>query len=70
MNLPNRLRLVRQSRNLKTQDVRDETGITNYDRMEQGRQSPKFDQLELICKALQINVWDLLAEELVITYKE
>lgn len=69
MNLPERLKLVRVSKNLKISDIVKATNITSYSRIETGKMQPKFNQLLLICITLDIKIWELLAEELIITCK-
>jgi len=70
MNIGERIKLVRQARQLDQKSVSKKVGFTSYDRIEQGRMEPKFSQILLICDALDIKVWELLAEELIISYKE
>lgn len=70
MNLGARLRLVRLSKGINIKDLEEKTGIKTYNRIEVGAIDPKFNQILTICEFLNIKVWDLLAEELNIKYKE
>ncbi len=70
MNIGRRLAIVRQSRGLTIKDVTSK-GITNsYDRIETGKINVSFAVLLEICEILQIDIWDLVAEELIVKYKE
>ena len=70
MNIAERIKLVRQARQLGQKYVAEKVGFTSYDRIEQGKMEPKFSQLLTICDVLEIKIWELLAEELIISYKE
>ncbi len=70
MNIAKRLTLVRQSKGLTIADVSSRIGKGTYDRWETGRIIPKFDDLLEICKVLDIKIWELVAEELVLKFKE
>ncbi|KKN23837.1 hypothetical protein LCGC14_0900930 [marine sediment metagenome] len=70
MNIGRRLALVRQSRGLTIKELAKKIGNNSYDKFETGRIVPKFDVLLTICVVLEINIWDLVAEELLIKYIE
>ncbi len=69
MNIGKRLALVRQSRGMTIEEVSDKV-VKSYDRIETGKINLKFNILLQVCEVLKIDVWDLLAEKLVITYSE
>jgi transcriptional regulator with XRE-family HTH domain len=70
MNIGKRLQMVRQSRDLTIKEVSEIISNNSYDRIEKGSVRLNFDDMLKICKALDIEVWDLVAKELIITYRE
>lgn len=70
MNIAKRISMVRQARSLTIEEVSKMIGKSTYDRVETGKVEPKFSEVLEICKALDIEIWELTAKELVITYRE
>lgn len=70
MNIAKRISMVRQARGLTITEISSIINKSTYDRVETGKIEPKFSELLEICEALDIKIWELVAEELVIKYKE
>lgn len=70
MKIGTRMAIVRKSRELTIKQVADKLGNTTYDRIEVGKIDPKFGTILDICKILKIDIWELVADELIVKYTE
>ncbi len=68
MKIHKRIILVRQSKGYTIAQVAKGINKSTYDRIETGKIEPKFSELLAICKFLEIKIWELTAEELVIRF--
>lgn len=70
MNIAKRISLVRKAKGLTIEEVSEKIGKSTYDRVETGKIELKFSELLAVCTVLDIKIWDLVAEKLIITYSE
>lgn len=69
MKIGKRISLSRISKGLTQKEFADKYG-KSIDRVEQGDIDIKFRDLLEVCKILEINIWDLTAEIMIITIKD
>lgn len=70
MNIGKRIAIVRQAKGLTIAEVSEKIGNKGYDRMETGKNPIKFEVLLKICEAIDIKIWELTAETLIIEIKD
>lgn len=70
INLPNRLKLIRINKGYTIKQVSNTINITQYDKWETGRISPRFKDLKIFCDFMEIPIYELFAKNLKITVND
>lgn len=70
MDIGKRLSIVRQAKGLTIKQVAKKAKKSTYDRVETNKATIKFDELLKVCDVLDIEIWELCAEELIIKIKD